>query len=294
MGVGKISVDYVELGEEFGFRGGIDPNGMVFQIKPYLIAFADLNTFLTEMRGTTQVSGGLGGRLTANLPFQCPADPRLYAYELSWVPEGQLLWPTSPIQYSYAIVTVNFKQPEFNYQGTDDPGFDNSISQDPTENAAMYHATQQVTFGREWITIPNSAVMYKSDGKIVTASKGLSYVVHTMLITYSNFPYFPMTLFRSYADTLNNATFLGCGIGTVMFEGAVVDRDFNANSTVSQQIQLNFKWRAQDWNKQLRDDTLTWDYVVDKTDAIGAGLPGAGKANFSYANYAPLLLWATS
>jgi hypothetical protein len=277
----------VELGEEYGLAGGADEQGE-FETKPYLVSYFDRGNFINQLAGTTVVSGGAGGRIIQNLPYQLPDNPRLYYRSCSWKPEGALIPNTSPIQYTHSVVTALFRQPQFNYQGSDDPGNENSLSQDPTEAAALFSATQELDFTKEWLTIPNASVKFKSDGALVKSPKGRGVTVVLMQITWDNFPYMPMGLFRNYADSVNNATFLGAAKGTVFFEGPKTHRTATVDGVATQRIQMNFKWRAQDWNKQLRDDGITWDYVVDKSYTTGSS---DTFCNYAYQDFSQLLLW---
>jgi hypothetical protein len=286
-----ILVEYLELGADHGLSGGADDQGE-FESKPFLVAYGDRGDFINQVAGVVSVSGGIGGLVRRTAPYQLPDNPRLYAdaNSITWTPEGQLLAGTFPIQYSHAIVTVMFRQPTWNIDGNaDDPGFYNSLSQDPTENQSLLYATQELSYAKEWMTIPNSSVQFMSDGKSVNASKGRSVTVTTVRITFHNFPLLPFGVFRQYADSVNNAVFLGCDVGTVMFEGPATTREATTTGQVTQKLMLTFKWRKYDWNKSLRDDGITWDFIVTKGTPVGPGPPSNTQANYTYQPFGSLL-----
>src|SRR4051794_39912501 len=85
---------YKEL--EDGLTGGCDDRGE-WEQKSYLVGWPDRSNFIREMKGTTRTSGGIGGTWSTLLPYQLPDNPRLYARDITFVPEGALIANVTPI-----------------------------------------------------------------------------------------------------------------------------------------------------------------------------------------------------
>jgi hypothetical protein len=275
---------YKELEE--GLTGGSDDRGE-WETKCYLTLWGDRSTFLRELKGTTRTSGGSSGTWSTVTPYQLPDNPSLYARDATFVPEGALVPGITPIRWTHAKFTVNFRKLDFNFQATDDPGGLNSISQDATENAALLYATQELEWGKEWVTLPNAACKFKSDGKLINSSMSRSISIITMNLTWHRYPVMPMDLCRRFADSVNDATFLGCDVGTVLFDGPTTVREAADDGTVTQKVRMTFRWREFDWNKRLREDGFSWDKVVDKAYTSGSD---AAFVNYPYRDFSTLLL----
>lgn len=277
----KIANDtYKELAE--GLSGGCDDQGE-WERKMYLVPWIERSHFIQEIEGKSRYSGGRAGQWITNVPYTLPDNPRLYAREVTFEPEGQLLANVIPIAFTHAKFTVVFRQPSFNYSPGDDP--ENLSSLDPDD--PLVFATQELDFAKEWMSIPNSSCKFKSDGKFLNSPINRSVTVVSMQITWHKFPVVPMPLVQLYCDSVNNAKFLGCEKGTVMFEGARTTREASADGSVTQKVTMNFKWRQFDWNKSLRDDGFTWDLVVDKGYTTG---DPAGFVTYVYRDFSKLLL----
>ena len=290
-----ITVPFVELGEEFGLQGGYDDSGQ-WITRPLLCLWKDRDTLINEIAAPSQMRGGLSGLWVPTVPYQDPENPKLYAHDLTWKPAGAIVPGHSPIQYTYAIITVTFRQPNFNWQGSDDPGNLNSISQDPDEAESLLLATQELDFAKEWISIPNSSVKFKSDGLASNSHKQRSITIITMVITWHRYPVMPMGLVRNYVDTVNNKTFLGCPKGTVKFLGPKTIREATSSpaspsgSNVTQKVTFTFQFRQYPWNQFVRDDGSGFDYLVNATYAGGAGGDSSGVETFAYMDFSKLLL----
>ena len=115
-------------------------------------------------------------------------------------------------------------------------------------------------------------------------------MVITMKITWHRYPVLPMPLLRTYADSVNDNKFLGCDKGTVFFAGPRTVREKMTDGTVTQKVEMTFKWREVDWNKFMRDDSNAFDFVVSKDAAIGGGTAPTGSTTYTYRDFSKLLL----
>ncbi len=273
-----ITVDYRQLGADHGFALGFDPAPWI--TRPYLVSWDDLDTFLVELRGLTTYSGTIGaGVWKRNLPHQDLNNKSLFADSITVDPEGALLYPTDPIAYSHAVVKVTYRRPPWDVQ-TSEAG-PNSISQDPTDAQQLLYASQEIRGGARWYDQPNSSVTWSSDGAKVNTPIPRRVKVATWNITYHLFPYLPSQYLEGFADTVNNAPFLGRAKGTVMLVNWDTIREINSDGSTAQKVQLQYEWRQQDWNKYLRPDNNRWDWPKDVS----------GNYIYNYADYSALLAY---
>lgn len=257
-----IPVPYDELQE--GLEEGYSQDQGVFARKVFLVNWQDRFAFAQAMAGTSSTPSP-GGTWIRAIPYPYPdptAGNALYAKSLSIVPEGDCVTPNSPIQWTKARITVTFGALTWDALPGDDPLGLNSFSQDPSENASLQFASQELRFSEEYYEIPNSCATYVSDGSPFNGPARGRTSIHHMVITWHRYPLIPMTLLRSYVDRVNQSTFLGCAQGTVMLEGVNTTRDMTSDGTITQKVQMNFKWRQNDWNAKPREDNGRWDPVL--------------------------------
>lgn len=264
-----ITVWYDELIE--GFQEGCNERGP-WAKKPYRVNWGDRFTFANEIQGRSSVTG-ISAPWTRTLPYQYPPSPNMYARDCTIEPLGDVVAGVQPITFQYALVTVNFGIPEFSYQISDDPLFLSSISQDPTENQSLQFCSQEIEYGVEWIQVPKAPATYESDGAKVVTSLSKRVNVTRLILTWHRFPVLPISTIRTYADSVNNNTFLGGNRGTVFFEGVKTVREASSDGTMTQKVQMSLKWRANDWNEFLRPDDNTWDTVIYNGDSTQTTYP---------------------
>lgn len=255
-------VPFVELGEEFGWERGQNDSGP-YAKKPYLIAWADQNRFFQDLRGVNGLTTVNHGDWSWTGPLLYPDSPtdNIYATGISVKSVGQIVG-SDPIQYTYAIVLVSFTRLTWdaNQQESDPFGF-NSFGQTEAEIAALAGASQELDFGYQEIPIPKSALKFASDGLAVTQHAVLRVALVVMNVTWERMPYMPLPQVQQYAGTVNNATFLGAGVGQVMFDGGKSQRQVMADGSVVQRLQMVFRYRSVSFQKMVRPDTGAWDTV---------------------------------
>ena len=280
-----ITVPFKEVGE--GLEEGNDERGG-FAHKPYLVDWGNRILFSQQVMGQSAQSGGSKGVWTRQVPYSYPESPGLYAQSTQIKPFGEW-FDTTPISYPSAIVTVTFRPLDWQAVPMDDPFYLNQI--DPT--TPVLYATQELDYGVEYVQLPSVGMpgvtippKFLSDSSVVPTPLNRRVTVVRMVYTWNQLPYIPMSQIQTFLDTLNDATFLGCPKGTVLFEGPKTIREQMSDGTVVQKLTYNFKYRSVDWNMSLRPDTGLWDVVYF----------GGSSANktFAYQSFTPLLLQGSS
>jgi hypothetical protein len=276
------NVDYKEMTDPEMSEGSDDQGGWAH--KSYGVSWGDRMQFVRDVMGSSSMSGGIAGSWNRKYPLAYPDDPHLYARSVEIKPHGAW-YKTTPLTYDHAIITVTFRAPTWSFSSADDPLFLNSFSQDPTENAALINCTQSLEWGVEWLPIPNASATYAATGNKVTTPMAKRVTIVRMVLTWTDLPYMPLTGVLTYADVLNNATFLNRPRGTVMLEGPKTTRKRMPDGTVVQDLTLSLKTRKFDWNDVLLPDG-TWDTVIFGGDST--------KTIFSYVDMKPLLFVGSS
>ncbi|MDR3634354.1 MAG: hypothetical protein P4L84_11165 [Isosphaeraceae bacterium] len=256
------TVQFSELGEEFGWKRGQNDRGP-FAEKPYLVAWADVNTFCRNLRGISNQSGGVNGNWIFNGPLLYPDSPsdNIYCTEIAIKATGNIAG-AGPIAYTYAIVVVTFTPLTWDGSETSDPFGLNSFGETGPEIAALQTASQELDCGYLEIPRPRSSLKFADGTKIDTPSV-LRLPIITMTITWERLPYLPMSAVRTMAGKVNSTVFLGCAVETVLFEPVRTSRIVMSDGTVVQRVQMGFKWRPYSWNWAIRPDTGVWAAITD-------------------------------
>lgn len=252
--------------------------------KTYGVNWPDRFQFVRDVMGYSSMAGGITGNWNRKYPLAYPDDDHLYARSVDIKPHGKFL-TTTPLSYEHALVTVMFRAPQWSFSSNDDPLFLNSFSQDPTENAALINCTQSLDFGVEWLPVPNASATYLISGNKVTTPMSKRVTIARMVLTWTDLPYMPLTGIMTYADVVNNGTFLGRPRGKVMLEGVKTVRKRMADGNTVQDLTVSLKTRSHDWNEVLLPD-CTWDTVIFNGDST--------KTLFPYVNMSPLLFVGSS
>ena len=269
-----ISVAYKEMPD---VEEGVNESGP-WARKRYLVAWADRYQFSWDMAGLSNASGSKSW--LQGIPYQYPESPNLFARELRIQPAGGMIVGSSPIAFPNAEITVLFGVLDWAALSSQDPFGLQSLGTTAAEQASLLFATQELDFASEFIQLPTTSWSYASDGAKSDTPVHRRMTIITMNITWHRYPLMPMSKISTYADSVNDATFLGCARGTVYFVGCKTVREATADGTWTQKVMMSLKYRAQDWNKVYRPDALTWDTMVD----------GSSNNPFAYKDFSGLLL----
>lgn len=274
-------VAYIELE---GLEEGSDERGG-WARKSYLVDWSRRMDFMRGLRGTSALQGAAGTAWIRAIPYQYPDDPTMYAQSVMVRPEGALQL-TVPISYPYAIFTVTFRPPTWDPQpAIDDPYFLNQF--DPTTPIA--YATQEVDFGADWTQLGRGSLVDDTGAPIASdlpVAKRIT--VHRMVMTWHELPYLPLTQLRNLADTVNDATFLGCGRGTLMLESPRTSRERSSDGKIVQRVTVSLKWRKHEWN-EVMDHYGKWKFAYYLLPGSNPPVPDTSTSIYDYANFTPLL-----
>lgn len=247
-------------------RWGVDELGE-WLVQGYFVPWEYRRTFARDLLAPTQIIGGPDGSWQISTPYRYPEEDengnpiQLYAFTIQGQSEGTLTVPSNPIEYSDAFIQVTYRVPPFMASGAIDPFFINSFTQDPLENSALLWADQRL--GSAYQEIPETENSYYWEGTVVKANTSVArrIQIQEMIITFHRVPYMPITKFRLFQDSLNDREFLGCETGTVFFGGATTERKSWVDGSVTQTVQMIFRWRTEDWNKYFRPSTKKWEFL---------------------------------
>lgn len=278
-----IPIYYAEMGVDHGHAFGCDDKGL-WETKPYLVNWYDRWTFIQAMRGTSQVIGGsgLGGGAgvwyRANIPYQHPEIPSLYAQDVSAKGVSLQKTPNGITGHKAAIISVTFRTPVVNYQMSDQqPG----VWTNDAEKQAMLWCRQELDFGSEGHSIPKSTLKFMSDNLVIKDSGSVRVSTVGITLTWEQYPLFPFNRMQAFVDCVNDATLFGCLRGSLFFKGPKIVSEASTDGSLTQKVQMQIDWRSVDWNKKLRPDSYAWDTV---------GAVSGGASLYAYKNFLGLFL----
>lgn len=232
-----ITVPYTRLMD--ATSGNADENGViascVFKTTP-----KDSWTFLRQCRGGLQQFGSLGGIVYRLVPLQFPENTDLYAYrgQIDYKGAKQGLFPDDP--YGWARIKIDFQFPTFN----------------PNEDEWTTYSTRTAA---NFITIPHRVYAFADGtrtgqdvGRLLPEQEAL-YVRHWVPDLTVIKP-----LIYALSGRVNSAVFDGQDPGTQLFMGGDTNVAISTlGNTLSQDVQLTFRFRSVPWNYCLHPDGLT-------------------------------------
>lgn len=244
----------------------------------------NIDDFIDGVMGGVVVTGNPPNQSVKVLsPLNFFGNPKLWAVqaECTGAGESYALSAGGHPAFNAAVVAVHFEVPAWPITPADDPGGQQSFPNDNQPGEPILYADCEIDFGGDLITIPNTSLKFVSDDTPVDAPVARRVGVTTWRITRHLFPYLPHSQVRSLLNKVNDDTFMGCNIGTVLFSGAKTRQQRTSDGTKVQAWELEFQIREKNWNYYLRPDGLIWGAVCSKTDVTV--LP------FEYADLRPLL-----
>jgi hypothetical protein len=263
-----IPVPNVELMEEDqGVSEGMNQSGP-WAVKKYLVNWNDRFIFAQAMAGSSTRSGGTGGAWIRAIPYPYPANPIIYAKEVTFQPRGAYIIGAVPAAWEYAVCTVTFGPLTWDALPSDDPFGLGSIN--PGE--VIPFCSQKISYAYETYELPNSALTYLSDGAKFTSSSGIKVPIITMSLTFEKFPVIPFGIMKDFVGTVNQTSVLGCASETIFCDGGDTERQQSFvntdpsegyESNITQRFALVLRWRPISWQKFLRKDKIIWDVVED-------------------------------
>lgn len=142
----------------------------------------------------------------------------------------------------------------------------------------------RMTLDSEYVDLSNSGWRWSDTLLTVPAEqkieKATPYTLHHL--TWSNVVNPPWNMIIQCQGTVNNAEFLGCAAGTLLFEGAEASKLYGRSSDGLEQTS-NFAWSIKytfrersvkmgngvyGWNYFYRDSTATWNMIQNGTKTV--------------------------
>lgn len=233
-----------------GFSEGIREGGP-YATKKYLCDWSDRYALANAMLGLT--TGTSSSSVSHTNPQTYPESRNMWAREIAIKGVGKPTQGTYQIQWTKAIVAVNYGVPQFGYLTYPE------MSLDPG-NPYVY-ATQEVHFERQMVTIEGSAVKLANGHQFNTPQPyAVPIPVARLTIQLQRVPYLPwLAIWTAMANPLNNATFLGVPAGYLMLEGADTHEEAATDGTYIQAVTYSFAARQK----------LRFDEVYDPDGTSG-------------------------
>ena len=144
---------------------------------------------------------------------------------------------------------------------------------DEEENTLMTHS---ITIGGEFMTLPNSQMLYSKTGNPVAnedikAAKVVPSLEHTM--EWSEVPIVPYSAIRSCIGCVNGTAFFGAAAETLLFSGADISRSVTTDGTKPWTVSYKFSEKGINaysglggWNHFYDPLNDTWDYLVSQVN----------------------------
>lgn len=228
------------------FAEGIGDQGP-FARKSYLCDWDKRYTLANGLLGLVTLTGGSSFRF--RFPTAYPESANMYAREVDIRGVGLPTQGPKQLQWTYAIVAVNFGVPRYGINPGDDPFGQNSIDPD----MPLLYATQEIDFAVEWITLKEGGLKL-ANGNPAPGDAGIQVPRADMNVTLHKFPLMPAGLIlNTLQNPLNNARFLNCDAGFCRFNGGKTNRTVAADGAFTQDINYSFSYRP----------IAPWDQVFD-------------------------------
>lgn len=229
--------------------GSLDTPQAVVKFK---VAWSDRGGFLNFICGSTL---GGPGSIIRSIPAQYPPSPNLYATrEFDIEPLGKLQTLNGWVTYPYAVITIKFAIPTYDFDGSSDA-------------SGKPWTTTTFDVGGEFLTLPDSA--YKFAGG-VTAGGSVGKVIPQIAITLKKhwLPYLPVASMFNLVGKVNNAPLnLGDFVApaeTLLFLGGTNSREANTAGGVSQEVDYKMTFRPVSWNMFIHPNgTSGFQYLSD-------------------------------
>ena len=252
-----------QLQEEFHFGQGVSAN------KAYLCDWGSRLLVAQGLLGlatTTSVGGGI--TLATGLPY--PDLPTIYAHDIVIHGVGPPYQGARNVAYPSALIVCTFQNYPWSFSGID------YMQLDPT-NPIVY-AKQSMDMTVQYISVPGRLLKFATSGNSFGGVYSFACPIIQMTIELIRVPYLPsQQVLTSAQAPLNNAPFLGCDAGKVMFNGMRPTMTFDTAGNRTADLTLSFGFRPlAPWDAAYDPSNSRWDQVQNS-----AGNPLLGRSNLS-------------
>lgn len=245
------------------FSKGIDNQGPYYNVEYIIDNYSDADNFINALMGFSTQQGGTSGPVTKTGPHQHPLAPNLYCRSAE-LAQG-LGQPTTnfngfPSYSGGALIRATYR-PWLPYDYNQQQNQNTNI--DPA--TPLLWCTQELDFTTETQVLPKTFLRWDNGSGGLGNPTNMNFAVQIgiiiMSLTFHRLPYIPMSAVRTCIGMTNSTTFMGAQAGRVLFTGAHVSREMDNSGAITQKVNMTFKERSQDWNKRLRPDDMSWQYV---------------------------------
>jgi hypothetical protein len=144
---------------------------------------------------------------------------------------------------------------------------------DEEEETLLSHS---ITIGGEFMTLPNSQMLYKTTGNPVAnedikAAKVVPSLEHSM--EWNEVPQIPYSAIRSCIGCVNGGSFFGAAAETLLFSGADISRQVTTDGTKPWKVSYKFSEKGINaysglggWNHFYDPLNDRWDYLVSSVN----------------------------
>lgn len=241
------------------FEKGIDEQGPYYLVQYYINNWQDSDVFINALLGyTTNTGSGTGGVIKRS-PHQYPLSTNLLCRRARAIAPGCAKLGSSglPDFYGGALIQAEYRAPQFQYYPNPQEQIDSATP--------IPFCTQEVEHTTETYTLPKTKMFYVGTAVSTEQDFRIRVPVTNLSLTFHLSPnlYVATGTIRQIRGCVNSTTFLGAGIGCVLFRGCRTVRNYDSAGNVVQEIQLTFSERDpnQKWN-MLPDisnpTTLPW------------------------------------
>lgn len=275
-----------------GYSKGI-PGGPPRVDKKYMVPWADGNAFANALMGISNTSvAGVAGTIFRTFGHQCPESPNLTVLSVGpiegagvpTVDDGRPAWEFAIVPVVYGVSPIAFGS-----GGGGDPDPYNLFTPD---GQAYEFCSFDIDYSSEAITIPKTA-MKRAEGPsgVINTTIDMLWTVRVatavVACTVHRVPWLPTDALLGLQQRINDATFMGRGAGTMLFDGAKTRIAYSSDGVRTVDIVEVFKYREKGWNKVPRPDDVTqWDLVTHNGDP-------AGRTLYEAADLRPLIFGVT-
>jgi hypothetical protein len=260
-------VNCVELFD--GYKAGIHSQGGVI-VKKYWCAWADSFTLANNLLGVSSALS-VAGTITRQMPHACPESPTLKCVDVDVEPAGTPLATAGRPAWTDAIVTAQYGVLPF-ATGELNPTFDPNGLMSPDGQVYPF-ASISVDQSAEFLAVPDSSMKYAGGvaagtpiHQEVTRRVGTA----TIGCTLHRVPFLPFDRLLSLSGRINSQPLFGRDANLVLFEGARTRIEVDNLGNAVCEIDLQFKYREQDWNKVPDPRNATsWIYITDDGTTAG-------------------------
>ena len=242
-----------------GYEKGSD-RGEPFVIKEYhLDDWAKADAVVNAMMGTVSLSGTDVLRVP---PHFCPESPNLACLSARAIGWGERTGGGG-VDFEKGVIQCRYGVSPWLPTASLDPTGAIVFPNSDNPSQPYTYALCDIDIGSETVRLPTAAYKYATAPQY-PLNLQVNYEVSVATLTFVRkfMPYLDLSTLLSKVRKLNDTTTFGISQGKLQYIGAQTRTELVSDGSRSKELALRFKWRENDWNKVLRDDDASWDFIV--------------------------------